>query len=124
MVAIILLLALAGCLSTAPTDKTHAFVLSGQLKYLYGEWLKAGKPNAFKTSDYITSNTAQFFEYTNTITFGTNTYHCRFAVRSPSRFSKPGIIAITDERTFFWIGNDHTIVIDPASNGIKAKTRD
>src|SRR5271155_478895 len=93
----LLFLVAVGCETTNGTDDTtQAQIMSGQLKYLYGEWLKAGKPSVFETSKYITSNTAQFLEYTNVVAVDTIRYSCRFAVRSPGRFSKSGVVAITD----------------------------
>jgi hypothetical protein len=116
-IVVVLCVLLVGCTD----DRTHAQIMSGDLRYLYGEWLKAGKPGTFETSNYIAATQSRYMEFTNSLAVGAVTYHCRFAVRSPGRFSKPGVVAITDSGMLFWVGDDHTVIPNPGVNGIKLK---
>lgn len=108
--------ALIGC---EPPEKTHASILAGQLRYLYQEWLKQGGPETFQPTNYIYSMSStygakyQFVVFTNTVISNGIQYHCHFAKRDPTRFKKPGVIAIADEGVILWVGDDGKIVVAP-----------
>jgi hypothetical protein len=95
-------LCLTGCQSD---DVTHARALSPNLRILYDAWRKEGRPAAFAIDRYLSPSRDNYFVFTNSVAVAGSTYHCRFAVRSPSRFSRPGVLAITDEQVILWIGD-------------------
>ena len=115
-VATLLCVVVIGC---EPSEKAHARTLGGTLRYVYGEWVKQGRPEAFEPTNYTThiSSTSgtkyQVFVFTNTVTVKPDVFHCHFAVRDPSRFYKPGLVAITDEGVLLWVGDDGKIVVAP-----------
>lgn len=114
--AVLLTVVVIGC---SPSEKTHARIVSGDLRYLYREWVKDGRPDNFEPTNYIfdvsstygTSN--QYFVFTNTVSAEGTRFHCRFARRDATRFHKPGIMAISDEGVVLWIAADGMIVVAP-----------
>jgi len=120
LIAVVLFLvaAVVGC---EPTERTHARTLGGQLRYLYQQWSKEGRPASFQLTNYITSisdtnsTPDRFIVFTNTVSTEGSVYHCRFAVRSSpgGRFWKPGVLAISDEGVLLWIADDGKIVVAP-----------
>ena len=122
--AVLLSVAVVGC---EPTERTHARILGGQLKYLYQEWSKQGGPTVFEPTNYIYNVSStygtkyQFFVFTNTVNVKPDVFHCRFAVRDPTRFYKPGVVAITDEGVLLWIGDDGKIIVAPDTKDWSSK---
>ena len=113
---ILLILAAASC---EPTEKTHARILGGTLRYVYSEWKTQGSPSSFEPTNYVRSVSSnygskyQVFVFTNTVSVKPNEFHCRFAMRAPDRFYKTGLVAITDEGLLLWIGDDGKIIVAP-----------
>ena len=94
-------LAMIGC---ERSDTKHARALAPTLRHLYQSWASDGRPESVDTAKYITSSSDIYTAFTNVVTVASNVYHCRFGVRSPNRFSTPGVLAITDEGVILWVG--------------------
>lgn len=91
-----------GC---SPNEATHSRVLAGRLRSLYQDWARDGRPENVDTDNYITASKDDYLVFTNVVAVGTNLFHCRFAVRSPGRFARPGVLAISDEGVILWVGD-------------------
>jgi hypothetical protein len=117
----IVLLTLPILIACEPSERGHAQILGGQLKYLYTRWSKEGYPTDFQPTNFITaisdrnSKPPVFFVFTNVISIDGTPYHCRFGVRSTTgtRFYRGGVLAITDEGLIAWIGDDGKVVLAP-----------
>jgi len=95
--------AMIGC---ERSDTKQARILAPRLRHLYQSWAADGRPDPIDTAKYITSSTDRYHVFTNVVTVASNVFHCRFAVRAASRFTTPGVLAITDERVILWVGDN------------------
>ena len=106
--------ALSGC---GPNEQTHARVVGGFLKSVYGEWVKQGRPAQFEPTNYLynasTGNTNQCLVFTNTVKAEGVVYHCRFAIRDETRFIAPGVLAIADGGVLLWVGDGGNNIAAP-----------
>jgi hypothetical protein len=103
-------LGITGCMDS---DTSEALSLGADLKVLYGNWVKDGRPQLADVDAYISSNRRQFFTYTNVVQVGSNYFHCRFSARSQN-FRRKGVLVISDEQVLLWIGDQNNeIIVDP-----------
>ncbi len=109
----LLFLLVAGC--TESGEQYHAREVGGSLRYLYAKWEELGRPEGFVITNYfyIGHTTNQAFFFTNRVRLDGLEYDCRFAIRSPERFHRPGTIALTDEGILLWLGDDGTKFASP-----------
>lgn len=106
-------LVFAGCMQS---DTSEALSLGADLKVVYANWVKDGRPELPNVDAYIRSNRRQFFVYTNVVHVGSRSYHCRFGARSQN-FQRKGILAISDEQALIWIADSNgEIIVDPQRN--------
>ncbi len=114
---------LAGVIGCEPEEQYHARILGGQLKILDQHWREQGRPAVFVVTNYvyIVGSTNQYYMFTNKVDVKGVSYHCRFGVRDPDRFQKPGVLAISDEGVLLWIGDDGKIDVAPDTKGWSSK---
>lgn len=115
-IKIILLACCLGITGCTDSDTSEALSLGADLKVLYGNWVKDGRPQLVDVEAYISSNRRQFFVYTNVVQVGSNYFHCRFGARSQN-FRRKGMLVISDEQVLLWIGDQkNEIIVDPQKN--------
>ena len=108
----ILCVVISGC---EPDEQYHARMLGGELRSLNKRWNEAGRPADFVVTNYIFVGwtTNQFSFFTNNVRVKHESFQCRFGIRDPAGIAKPGILAITDNNTLLWLGDDGKIVVNP-----------
>jgi|GEM_PF-2072311 hypothetical protein len=80
-----------------------AFKVEGlTLTTVWRAWVKDGKPTDIDLSRYIGETSAQLSVLTNQILITATPYKARFGLRS-ARFSRPGLLVITEEGEFIWM---------------------
>jgi hypothetical protein len=83
-----------------------------KLRVLYVEWKDNGSRSDFKLDDFIQSNSAEYFLFTNRIVVDGKVFHSRFACRSKILF--PETICITDEGTALYLcDKSDKVIISP-----------
>ncbi|HXR06284.1 MAG TPA: hypothetical protein VN765_03080 [Candidatus Acidoferrum sp.] len=111
-IAVLLLATVIGC---EQEEQYHARILGGRLRDLYRYWSEQGRPTVFVATNFIynVGTTNQYFFFTNQVDAEGVLYHCRFAIRDPNRFQKPGVLTITDEGVVLWVGDNKKAVVAP-----------
>ena len=110
VVGVLMLIAFGGC---DVDETTTAVGVDAQLRYVYYLWEKDGRPTNITISRYMFSRPSVYFDATNIVTVGTNTYHCQFGA-SNLNLRTPGAMYITDEKITLWIRDkDGKVVVSP-----------
>ena len=110
---IFLCLGVLGCSESG--EQYHAREVGGDLRFLYAEWEQEGRSPSFNITNhlYIGHTTNQVYFFTNRLSAGGVLYHGRFALRSPVRFTEPGIMVLTDQGVLLWLADDGKVFVSP-----------
>ena len=118
ILGVLLSLLMAGC---EPDAAYHARSLGGQLRTLYAKWQSEGCPADFNiTNHFYVGGTNQAFFLTNKVRIDGSSYNCRFAIRSPLRFERLGLLVLTDQGVLLWLGEDGTMVVSPDKSRVSS----
>jgi len=110
-IVVLLFVMVSGC---EPDEEYHARILGGRLRGLQERWHESGQAADFMPTNYFYNHgTNQYCFFTNQVIGDGVSYKCRFGIRDPDRFPKPGILAITEDGVLLWIGDNGKIVVAP-----------